>query len=113
MALSDSKRAHKVSVDGHEGRRVKTRKSSHEGKNEVRNSLTQRNLELEDELYRARNEINALRKELQTYVSVEEMIQKLCEPIINQIVNDFQNVWAQRIATQVEENVRHKLNQDF
>lgn len=111
--MSDSKRTHKVSVNGHEGHRVKTCKSSHEGKNEVCNNLNQRNLELEDELYRARSEINALRKDLQTYVSIEEMIQKLCEPIINQIVNDFQNVWAQRIATQVEENVRHKLNQDF
>ncbi|MCL5318857.1 MAG: hypothetical protein M1503_11445 [Thaumarchaeota archaeon] len=75
--------------------------------------MTQRNLELEDELYRARSEINSLREELQTYVSVEEMIQKLCEPIINQIVNDFQNIWSQQITTQAEENIRHKLNQDF
>ncbi len=113
MILSGSKCAQKGLTHGQKERQMKRQESFREDKrrNEVYSDLTRRNLELEDELYRAKTEIDALKKELETYASIEQMIQKICEPIINQIVNDFQNVWVQRIASQVEENVTNELNQ--
>lgn len=71
--------------------------------------LRKMNEKLKKELKLIEAENKALRHDIGTYAELEELIQKISRPIIDQVVDEFQHVWAQRIAMQVEENIRQKL----
>ncbi len=82
--------------------------NENEGFKKKNEMLARRNEELEKELRRAKDEIKGLEDELKKYAKFEESVQNIARPIVDQVVDDFQNVWAQRIAMQVEENIRQK-----
>jgi len=71
--------------------------------------LRRRNEKLEKELALIEDENKVLRREIEAYAELEELIQKISSSIIDQVVDEFQHVWAQRIAMQVEKSIRQKL----